>query len=79
MKKNTSTVIARYLFSYRNTPYCLTDQTHSSQIRFEFLTSIESQKAKERQLKFYKGNRFFNTEVGEQVYALDYRSDQIVK
>lgn len=79
--KNMSTLISKYLFSYRNTPHCTTNQAPSKlmfgrkiKTRFDFLTNSEALKARERQIKFHKGNRVLQLEVGEVVYTKDYRN-----
>ncbi|KAK9701332.1 hypothetical protein QE152_g30687 [Popillia japonica] len=82
-KMGLSSLITKYLFSYRNTPHSTTGQTPSKlmfsrkvKTRFDFLTSPDFMKARERQIQFHRGNRVIDLEEGEEVYVRDYRSDR---
>lgn len=75
-----STLISKYLFSYRNTPHCVTNETPSKlmfsrkiKTRFDFLNKSVVDKAKQKQMKYHQGNRFINLQEGEIVYVRDYR------
>lgn len=79
--QDMNTLISKYLFSYRNTPHCVTGQTPSKlmflrkiKTRFDFLSTPDVLKARERQIRFHRGNRMLQFEVGEKVYVKDYRS-----
>lgn len=76
-----STLVSKYLFSFRNTPHCVTGETPAKlmfsrkiKTRLDFLTITAQDKARERQIKYHHGNRMINFEVGELVYIRDYRN-----
>lgn len=75
-----STIISRYLFSYRNTPHSETQEspaklmfgrklkTHLDLLRSDTLINTD------RQVQNFKGKRDVKFEEGEEVYARDYRN-----
>lgn len=76
-----SALVSKYLFSYRNTPHCVTGETPSKlmflrkvKTRLDFLSRSAAEKARENQIKFHHGNRNVNFEEGELVYTKDYRN-----
>lgn len=75
-----NTLISKYLFSYRNSPHCSTGQMPSKlmfsrkvKTRFDFLTTPDALKARDRQIKFHHGGRMSDIGEGEVVYVRDYR------
>nr|XP_022908875.1 uncharacterized protein K02A2.6-like [Onthophagus taurus] len=75
------TIITRYLFAYRNTPHCVTNETPSTlmlkrniKTRLNILNKVDSDKQLERQIKYFKGNREVSFEEEEVVYVKDYRT-----
>lgn len=75
------TLINKYLFSYRNTPHSVTEETPSKlmfsrkvKTRLDFLINTAQLRARERQIKYHHGNRIIDVEVGELVYVRDYRN-----
>ncbi|KAG5877566.1 hypothetical protein JTB14_011893 [Gonioctena quinquepunctata] len=78
-----STLVSKYLFSYRNTPHTVTGETPSKlmfsrkiKTRLDFLTRSASDKAKERQIRYHHGERMTSFEEGEIAYVRDYRNPQ---
>ncbi|KAK9687174.1 hypothetical protein QE152_g36643 [Popillia japonica] len=80
--KNTSinTIICRYLFTYRNTPYSET-QDSPSKLMFGRKTKthldlllVNSEKKEDNQRKYFKGERVAEFKEGEEVYARNYRN-----
>lgn len=76
-----STLLNRYLFSYRNTPHSTTGETPSKlmfnreiKTRLNFLTKTMTDKMRERQKDYFHGNRNVDFNEDEIVYARDYKN-----
>ncbi|KAK9747192.1 hypothetical protein QE152_g5533 [Popillia japonica] len=68
--EDMSTLISKYLFSYRNTPHCVTGETPSKlmfsrkvKTRLDFLSQREAEKVRERQIKYHGGKPHVNFSV----------------
>ncbi|KAG5861964.1 hypothetical protein JTB14_002515 [Gonioctena quinquepunctata] len=81
--RGMSTLVSKYLFSYRNTPHTVTGETPSKlmfsrkiKTRLDFLTRSASDKAEEWQIRYHHGERMTSFEEGEIAYVRDYRNPQ---
>ena len=75
-----STLISRYLASYRNVPHSSTGETPAKlmfgrivRTRLDFLNRSVREKARESQIKYFHGDREVTFSEGDLVYVRDYK------
>ncbi|XP_043287520.1 uncharacterized protein K02A2.6-like [Venturia canescens] len=76
-----TTIISRYLLTYRNIPHCTTGETpaklllgYNVRTRLGFLNKTISQKMREKQIRHFGGKREIEFKKGEIVYARCYKN-----
>lgn len=77
----TTTLISRYLATYRNAPHSSTGESPSKimfgreiRTRLSLLSNSERELARERQMRYFKGSREISFLTGELVYVRDYKN-----
>ena len=75
-----STLISRYLASYRNVPHSSTGETPAKlmfgiilRTRLDFLNRSVREEARETQIKYFHGEREVTFSEGDLVYVRDYK------
>ncbi|XP_046408462.1 uncharacterized protein LOC124172976 [Ischnura elegans] len=73
-------LVSKYLFSYRTTPHCATNETPAKlmfgrepKTRLSFLSASFVAKNNRKQIDYHHGQSNINFNVGEVVYVKDYR------
>ncbi|XP_046408463.1 uncharacterized protein K02A2.6-like [Ischnura elegans] len=73
-------LVSKYLFSYRTTPHCATNETPAKlmfgrepKTRLSFLSASFVAKYNRKQIEYHHGQSNINFNVGEVVYVKDYR------
>lgn len=79
-KTKTKTLVARYLFAYRNTPHCFTGETPAKlmfkrklRTRFDLMRDQTIEKNIDKQVNGHAGRRNVSFEVNDVVWVRDYR------
>lgn len=78
------TLVAKFLFSYRNSPHSVTGVPPSQMMfnrhiktRLDFLTRNDVEDEMSKQIKFFRGNREIEFKIGDVVFVQDFRNKKI--